>query len=156
MGPEWETSAPYMGVTMKKFPQSTREGQITLLFSIRLHNCEHSHSDARALHFSKQWPIPFKFQLWLRNTDATGSARNAEVTDTGQSTLNKVAGFSSGARPSVTNAFRRFRSMIQFFSKCHDILLNFHPLGLLRPEKPITFFKHALYQGSEIPKKRSK
>lgn len=131
-----------------KFLQSTREGQITLLFRIRLHSCEHSHSDSRALHFSKQWLIPFKIQLWLRNTEATGSARNAEVTDTGQSTLNKVAGFSSDACSSVTNAFRRFRSMIQFFSKCHDILLNCHPLGLLRPEKPITFFKHALYQGS--------
>lgn len=27
-------------------------------------------------------------------------------------------------------------------------VLNLLPLGLLRPEKPITFFKHALYQGS--------
>lgn len=68
--------------------------------------------------------------------------------DTGQSISNKVAGFSGGAFPLMTNALRRFRSMIQVFSKCHDILLNLLPLGLLRPEKPITFFEHALYQSS--------
>lgn len=84
---------------MEKFPQSMREEQITLLFRIRLHSRENSHSDSRVLHFSKQL-IAFKIQLWLRNTEATGRALNAEVTDAGQSTLDKMAGFSGGACPS--------------------------------------------------------
>lgn len=129
---------------------------MTLLFRIRLHSCEHLHSDSRALHFSKQELMPSKIQLWLQNHEATGWAINAEVTDAGQSTPNKAAEFPGGACPSITNAFRKFRSMFHFFSKCHHILLNLLPLGLLRPEKPITFFKHTLYQGSEIPKKRNK
>lgn len=77
--------------------------------------------DSRALHFSKQGLNPFKIQPWLRNTEVTGRATNAEVTDTDKSTPGKVAGFSGGTFPSTANALRRFRSMIQFFSKHCDI-----------------------------------
>ena len=107
---------------------------------------------SRAFHFSKQGLIPFKIQLWLKNTEVTDRATNAEVWRYSQ----KGAGTSGGAFPSRTNAFRRLRSTIQSFSTCRDTLLRLLQLGLLRPEKPITFFEHALYQGSEIPKKRNK
>lgn len=83
-------------------------------------------------------------------------ATDTEVMDTDKSIPRKVAGFWGGTFPSTANVFRRLRSMTQFFSKYYDIVMNLLPLGLLRPEKPITFFKHALYQGSEIPKKRNK
>lgn len=108
----------------------------------------HILTPSRALHFGKKALIPFQIELWLENTEVTIRATNADIKDTHKSAPNKVAGISGGAFPSIANDFRRLRSTIQFFSKCRDTLLNLPPLGLLRPEKPITFFKHALYQGS--------
>lgn len=110
---------------------------------------------SRAFCFSKQGLIPFKIQLWLKNTEVTNRATNAEVTDRDEGAPQKVLGSPVGPflQEQVCQEAREHSSVF--------LNMSWHPaasfsLGLLRPEKPITFLEHALYQGSEIPKKRNK
>lgn len=88
---------------------------------------------------------PFKIQPWLATVEVT-EPQMARLQTLAKGALKTWQGF-GGALLSVTDASRRLRSTTPSFPRRQEILLNLLPLGLLRPQKPITFFKHALYQG---------